>query len=233
MSQSNILLNCIVFGDLVNKWFIFCDYSKHKKVYEELKCKNKVLSKNLDETESNYKQIQDLEEKLKEKKKLIDELSEKLEKKNQEFENLNHNFLSNQEEMRLFKIKLKNFEEIIKEQNDQINIHEKVTSSNQVIPKLPISSLLITPTIRKSIGQSYIESLDSNIPPNETISNCFLGDEHNRAKESLEKSFQDKLMSLERSKIQTKNILESLKLNLNDIELLTANNIYKITSITS
>lgn len=116
----------------------------------------------------------------------------------------------------------------MKEQTD----NERFSSNNQS-GKQPVSSLLITPTIRKSIGNSYVESLDTQFIPKENISNSVLNDEHNRAKESLAKSFQDKLLSLERSKIQTKNILESLKLNLNDIELLTANNIFKITSITS
>lgn len=127
-------------------------------------------------------------------------------------------FTSNQEELRLIRIKLNNLEEVLKEQAEQ---HDRFTSARQTINQ-PASSLLITPNIRKP-GNCYSESLENQ---NESI----LRDEQMRARETLAKSFQDKLMSLERSKIQTKNIIESLKLNLNDIELLTANNIFKITS---
>lgn len=113
-------------------------------------------------------------------------------------------------------------EEVLKDHTEQ---HDRLPSGRQAMNQ-SISSLLITPNIRKPIGTFCHESLEI---PNESI----LRDEQMRARESLAKSFQDKLINLERSKIQTKNILESLKLNLNDIELLTANNIYKITSITS
>lgn len=106
----------------------------------------------------------------------------------------------------------------MKEQAEQ---HDRFASARQQTNQA-VSSLLITPNIRKP-GNYYNECLENQ---NESI----LRDEQMRAREALAKSFQDKLMSLERSKIQTKNIIESLKLNLNDIELLTANNIFKITS---
>lgn len=183
-----------------------------------------------------------MEEELNNKKKYIKDLENKMTKKNQELERLNQDFLNSQEETKTFKVKLKNLEEILREQNESLseNIKANLQTTNIPLNKNAISNLLITPTIRKSIGSSIMDSIENTHQhhhhqhqtevintPNPLI------DEQNRIKECLAKNFQDKLLNLEKSKMQTKNILESLKLNLNDIELMTANNIFKITSINS
>lgn len=116
------------------------------------------------------------------------------------------------------------------------NIQLISTSPSIIQPKAQISSLLITPTIRKSIGSHFYDSIGSQTQTQNTvneISGSQMLDEQNRIKECLAKNFQDKLLNLEKSKLQTKSIIEGLKLNLNDIELMTANNIFKITSIKS
>lgn len=83
----------------------------------------------------------------------------------------------------------------------------------------PISSLLITPSIRKS--HMIIES--------ECCSTSLM-DEPSKMRELLARNFEERYQNLERSKQQTRNVIESLELNLNDIELMTANNIFKITT---
>lgn len=87
-----------------------------------------------------------------------------------------------------------------------------------------VSSLLITPTIRKSACLTTEQCIASS-------STAVALDEPTRLREILAKNFEERYQNLERSKQQTRNIIESLKLNLNDIELMTANNIFKITSL--
>ena len=116
-----------------------------------------------------------------------------------------------------------------------------------------LGSLLITPTIRKSYSSNLVDLYETNQhmkenrselgsfqkaqqhkqPPNidklNEKTNLML-DEQGSYKESLLKKFSDKLSSLDKSKHQTKSTIDSLRANLNDIELMTANNIFKITS---
>ena len=48
-------------------------------------------------------------------------------------------------------------------------------------------------------------------------------------KENLIEKFHEKLCNLDRSKSQTKSIIDNLKTNLNEIEAMTANSIFKLT----
>lgn len=56
-------------------------------------------------------------------------------------------------------------------------------------------------------------------------------DEQERYKDALLSKFSEKMSRLDQSQRQTKTSIDSLKSNLGEIERLTANNIFKITSI--
>ena len=58
---------------------------KQKKLNEELKIKSKSLYKELEESEMNAQNLQDLENELENKKRYIKELEARLNKKNQEY----------------------------------------------------------------------------------------------------------------------------------------------------
>lgn len=58
-------------------------------------------------------------------------------------------------------------------------------------------------------------------------------EEQERYKQALLSKFSEKMNRLEQSQRQTKSSIESLKSNLGEIERLTANNIFKITSLGS
>lgn len=114
---------------------------------------------------------------------------------------------------------------------------------NTMQPKSLISSLLFTPTIRKSaiFANNELKYADKNVWHGVGGSNCGGGnggvsggtitEQQNMFKESITKNFQENLYNLERSKVQTQNVIDNLRTNLSEIEILTANNIFKITSM--
>ena len=174
----------------------------------------------------------------------------------------------------MFKAKLKELEDLAKNQSVETDdLHEFVRelsqedllinqtrnfsndyklfqnqkNKNTLQPRSLISSMLITPNLRKSYlnqtqsvlvqqqsvkhnqnDQNFYKIVNSDVLNEKT--NQIL-DEQNRFKESLFQNFQEKLINLQKSKAQTQNLIDSLRTNLNEIEVLTANNIFKITSI--
>lgn len=149
------------------------------------------------------------------------------------FNNYIFDKLRNQEETCEFKAKLVDLEVKLRETEhevDQVNRLQANHNINTLTPTMrhshnknasSISSLLITPTIRKSVCSSVMS---------EAMECSSYLDEQTRMREVLARNFEERFHNLERSKQQTRNVIESLKLNLNDIELMTANNIFKITS---
>ncbi len=106
-----------------------------------------------------------------------------------------------------------------------------------------LSSLLVQPILRKAYSGNLYCSANANSATTSTAdstnkilsadllnekSNNIL-DEQNRYKENLIEKFHEKLCNLDRSKSQTKSIIDNLKTNLNEIEAMTANSIFKLT----
>lgn len=104
------------------------------------------------------------------------------------------------------------------------------------VQKPSVSSLLIQPSIRKAYSGHLLASSEhtkSKILSTDILAekaSCIL-DEQNKFKENLFEKFHEKLSNLDKSKCQTKNIIDNLKSNLNEIEAMTANSIYKLTGI--
>lgn len=130
-----------------------------------------------------------------------------------------------QEEMNRFKIKLIDLEEKLSgSEKFFYESHFSEECINEPAPKTLVSSLLITPSIKKS-SSNLIDYCSGK----KKLENAHL-EEQNRLRKTLMANFDDRMRNLEKSKMQTKHMIDSLKLNLNDIELKTANNIFKITS---
>ena len=107
---------------------------------------------------------------------------------------------------------------------------------NTLQPKSLISSMLFTPTIRKSAiyANSEVKFGEKSVWQGGAGGGCCGGaitEQQNMFKESITKNFQENLYNLERSKVQTQNVIDNLRTSLSEIEILTANNIFKITSI--
>ena len=121
-----------------------------------------------------------------------------------------------------------------------------------------LGNLLITPSLKKAYSNNLLGLLDMGSEPPPRIetrepSNILqfhtsqvntkskldklnektnmLIDEQEAYKQSLFIKCSEKMASLDISKQQTRCSIEQLRHNLHDIELLTANNIFKITSI--
>ena len=124
--------------------------------------------------------------------------------------------------------------------------------------KTLLNTLLITPSLRKAYSNNLVDILDPNMQghhhyqlkensynsahknevPVKILTTDKLNEktnliieEQSRYKENILRKFSEKMTSLDKSKSQTKTSIDSLKSNLNEIEKLTANNIFKITSI--
>ena len=125
------------------------------------------------------------------------------------------------------------------------------TTQSPVNTKSLLNSLLITPSLKKAYSNNLVGILptkentftyDNNYTTRSRShtpvkldklnerTNMIL-DEQERYKETLMKKFSEKVSNLDQTKQQTKTSIDSLRSNLNEIELLTANNIFKITSI--
>ena len=103
------------------------------------------------------------------------------------------------------------------------------------VPKSSVSSLLIQPSLRKAYSGHLLTSdqTKSKILSTDLLTekaNSIL-DEQNKFKENLIEKFHEKLSNLDRSKCQTKSIIDNLKTNLNEIEAMTANSIFKLTGM--
>ena len=102
-------------------------------------------------------------------------------------------------------------------------------------PSCQVSSLLIQPTIRKTYSSDILLT-DHSMPKLTSTTTDQLNektntilDEQNKYKENLIEKFHEKLNNLDKSKCQTKSIIDNLKSNLNEIEAMTANSIFKLT----
>lgn len=115
--------------------------------------------------------------------------------------------------------------------------------NNQTSNVQNLSSLLVHPTLRKAYSGNLYNSANANSTATNTAesankvpsvdllndkTNSIL-DEQNKYKENLIEKFHEKLCNLDRSKSQTKSIIDNLKTNLNEIEAMTANSIFKLT----
>ena len=108
-------------------------------------------------------------------------------------------------------------------------------NTNNLQPKSLISSLLFTPTLRRSASSAGAnihepahrcggKSVNWADIPGHT-------DQQVMFKETISKNFQENLNNLERTKIQPQNIIDNLRTSLSEIEIFTANNIFKLTSM--
>jgi chromosome segregation ATPase len=228
------------------------EINKQKKIYEDLKAKCKNYVKFIENSENNMGKLQELTDDLNDKSKHIQELEMKLAEKNQEFNLLNQNFQKFQEDSLTFKHRLQELDDASKRNNLMENELKKflhtLESDNHCslntrstvlcVPKQrpsasQVSSLLIQPTIRKTYSSDLITE-HCSIPKltcadllNEKTNTIL--DEQNKYKENLIEKFHEKLNNLDRSKCQTKSIIDNLKSNLNEIEAMTANSIFKLT----
>ena len=156
-----------------------------------------------------------------------------------------------QDEIKILKIKLDELDKLIREQqhtmcdrdlskylnvigsNKPNNLINEQTPYNTLQPKSLISSLLFTPSIRKSASYTNSDTakfVEKNAWSGAGVPTCCT-DQQNMFKESITKNFQENLNNLERSKVQTQNVIDNLRTSLSEIEILTANNIFKITSM--
>lgn len=117
-------------------------------------------------------------------------------------------------------------------------LNEEQLKSNVLQPKSLISSLLITPTLRKS--NNVLESTEwakqqstatSKLSCSQSEPRIDYCDKHNRFKEKLCRNFHENMCNLERSKLQTQSYIDSLRSSLSEIEIMTANNIFKLTNM--
>jgi len=119
--------------------------------------------------------------------------------------------------------------------------------------KAMLSNLLITPSLKKAYSNNLMAMLDINQekqPRHRTFNEDFpqfktppvkldrleektnkLNEEQEAYKPNLFVKCSEKMVSLDASKQQTRCSIEQLRNNLHEIELLTANNIFKITSL--
>jgi hypothetical protein len=204
-----------------------------------------------------FRTIHELQESLSAKSRLIEQKDVELKEKDKEIEQLIRDFLKVQDEAKSFSSQLRQLEEALG--NHSSNSHSSLAthkrdsinskhagSGGTLQPKSLISSLLITPNINKSRARScclqtsnnlacctdlnnYATSYESRTDKNQE-NNCCL-DEQERLKHQLAQNFKENEFIFERGKTQTQNILDNLKLSLNEIELLTANNIFQITNL--
>jgi hypothetical protein len=102
-----------------------------------------------------------------------------------------------------------------------------------------ISSLLIIPKIKKSSSSihtntfideiSSLNSINLKSSSNENAESAF-SDEQIIFKEKLTSNFKENLSNLEKSKLQTQNLIENLKLNLNEVENFTHSHILRLSN---
>ena len=197
-----------------------------------------------------------MQESLSDKSRLIEQKDMELKEKDKEIEQLIRDFLRVQEEAKSFSSQLRQLEEALGHHSSSSHststiqkrdsTHSKHSSTMSTLqPKSLISSLLITPNINKSRARSCClqssndsacckdsmnyASFESKMEKNHE-NNCCL-DEQERLKHQLAQNFKENEFIFERGKTQTQNILDNLKLSLNEIELLTANNIFQITNL--
>lgn len=117
--------------------------------------------------------------------------------------------------------------------------------------KTLLNTLLVTPSLRKAYSNNLVDILNPNQKVQSKENSYRMADmpvkilttdklnektnliieEQSRYKENILRKFSEKMTYLDKSKSQTKTSIDSLKSNLNEIEKLTANNIFKITSI--
>ena len=123
--------------------------------------------------------------------------------------------------------------------NEQHTHHHSQYAGSNLHPKSLISSMLFTPTLRRSTssaGASVHEAPHRNGCGGGKTVNWSDGigatDQQIMFKETITKNFQDNLSNLEKSKIQTQNVIDNLRTSLSEIEIFTANNIFKLTSMT-
>ncbi len=163
----------------------------------------------------------------------------------------------------MFKARLKNIEEILIEQNfcltelsdSTVNINDRMEPCKLEAMKARISAQLITPKLKKPMSLQFLDTGNSHPPcaggdSSLNISllkhavhkmNYIDNDEvhHHRVdprEHFLDENLEEQCAHKEhnpRPKLNAKSIIESLRLNLSDIESMTANNILKITEIKS
>ena len=172
-------------------------------------------------------------------------------------------FLSAQEETKLFKVRLKNIEEIIAEQNyclnelnySKVNINDKIEPCKLEAIKDRISSFLITPKLKRSVSYQIntdnsccesnqnIHQIKNNVEYKNNGFQHYLEENCNCNKECcIERNLANEHTHYEQNysntddckpRLNTKSIIQSLRLNLSDIESMTANNILRITALKS
>lgn len=122
--------------------------------------------------------------------------------------------------------------------NEQQHHHHSQYSSHNLQPKSLISSMLFTPTLRRSTSSVGVCAQESAHRQHGCGGKSVIwSDSHSATdqqimfKETITKNFQNNLHNLEKSKMQTQNVIDTLKSNLSEIEIFTANNIFKLTSM--
>lgn len=96
-----------------------------------------------------------------------------------------------------------------------------------------VSSFLMQPLLRKAYSGNLINDTTPKLVTTDLLNEkttCILDEQH-KYKENLIEKFQEKLHNLDRSKCQTKSVIDNLKTNLNEIEAMTANSIFKLTGM--
>ena len=122
--------------------------------------------------------------------------------------------------------------------NEQHHHQHQLYNNQNLQPKSLISSMLFTPTLRRSastVGSNTHESALRQHGCGTKSVNWSDGvtatDQQIMFKETITKNFQNNLHNLEKSKMQTQNVIDNLRTNLSEIEIFTANNIFKLTSM--
>jgi hypothetical protein len=125
------------------------------------------------------------------------------------------------------KIFLQNLEKTQLASKCEQHDNDKKETASSINSRQLISSFLIVPEIRKPFSVISNEALDSNHDSEESISYLY---EPNKYREKLVKEFDIRFNSLERHKAQTRDFIENLKRNLNELEFKASNSIYETTA---